>query len=248
MNRIIPSGGLLNDKSILFIEIQPFHQRQAIGRSRKIERELLRSQAFCFHKALRESLFFEAAQQHIIRQEMSISSLYNRVYGQRVSPESILARTFFHGRDNDGIIKSYDFRRLGELEILVGIHQSINTVFTRSNSTDRKSSAAIRTTYTIERQRRESRIGQIGMQADQHTFYRFQIRRVKQRAGNSHRIELRTGRKRISKALHRISFIIILDSIGKVDSICGISLQRILQVDHYPLAVRLYFRLLHLRR
>ena len=122
VNRIIPSGGLLNDKSILFIEIQPFHQRQAIGRSRKIERELLRSQAFCFHKALRESLFFEAAQQHIIRQEMSISSLYNRVYGQRVSPESILARTLFHGRDNDGIIKSYDFRRLGELEILVGIH------------------------------------------------------------------------------------------------------------------------------
>ena len=113
---------LFDDKSILFIEIQPFHQRQTVGRSRKIKREFFRSKTFRFHKTLREGFFLETAQQHIIRQEMGILSLYNRIYGQRVSPQSILAHTPFHGRDNNGVIKSYDLRRLGKFKILVGIH------------------------------------------------------------------------------------------------------------------------------
>ena len=122
VNRVVPPGCLLNDKSILFIEIQPFHQRQTVGRSRKIKREFFRSKTFRFHKTLRESFFLETAQQHIIRQEMGILSLYNRIYGQRVSPQGILAHTPFHGRDNNGVIKSYDLRRLGKFKILVGIH------------------------------------------------------------------------------------------------------------------------------
>ena len=122
MNRIVSPGSLLNDKSILFIEIQPFHQRQTVGRSRKIKREFFRSKTFRFHKTLREGFFLETAQQHIIRQEMGILSLYNRIYGQRVSPQGILAHTPFHGRDNNGVIKSYDLRRLGKFKILVGIH------------------------------------------------------------------------------------------------------------------------------
>ena len=186
MNRIVPSGCLLYDKSILFIEIQSLHQRQAVSRSCKIERKLLRYKAFRLHKALRERLLLETAQQHIIRQKVSIPPLHNRIYGQRVFPQSILTCTLLHGRNNERVIESYDLRRLGELKILVGIHEGIHAVLARGHPAYGEPSPAVRTSYAVERLCGKGRIGQIGMQANQQPFHRFQVRCIEQRAGNGH--------------------------------------------------------------
>ena len=86
------------------------------------------------------------------------------------------------------------------------------------------------------------------MQPDKHTFNRFQVRSIKQSSRNFHRIDFRTRRKGKSEITQRITFIIVDDSIRKVDCISGIRLQRVKQIHLYPLAGSLYFRLLYLRR
>ena len=132
---------------------------------------------------------------------MGILTFYNRIYCQRVYPGRILAHAFFHGRNDDGIIESYHFRRLRIGKILVGILQGIDAILAGSHSTDREASATVRAPHPLKRKFGKSRVGQIGMQADQHPFHRFKISRIQHCAGHSHRVEAVARRERIEKIL-----------------------------------------------
>ena len=117
---------------------------------------------------------------------MGIHLLHNRIYRQRVFPECIKAHSLIHRRNNQRVFESNHLGGLAIVEVLVGILQSIDTVFTRSDTSNRKTSAAIGTTYTFERSRCKGRIRQIGMHTYQHTFHRFQIECIQYGAGYRH--------------------------------------------------------------
>ena len=48
-------------------------------------------------------------------------------------------------------------------EVLVGIHQTVDTILAGSYTPDRETPTAVRTCHTVERQFVESRIVQVGM-------------------------------------------------------------------------------------
>ena len=73
---------LFDDKSILFIEVQTFQDRQSVRLTGKIESELLRNQSFRLDKILRIVELFKSTENDIIRQIMHIFLLNNRVVSQ----------------------------------------------------------------------------------------------------------------------------------------------------------------------
>ena len=158
MNSIIFQA-LLNNKSILLFKVQPLQHRQSIGFGRKIKRKFLRSQTFAFNKILRKQIFRKRTQYNIIRQIISIFSFNNRINSQRVHPSRILSHTFLPTGNNQRVIKSQRFALLAERKILIGIHQTKDTVFSRSNPPDYKMSATVRTGYPVKRQFSKCRIG-----------------------------------------------------------------------------------------
>ena len=81
MDRIVPLI-LFDDKSILFIEVQTFQDRQSVRLTGKIESELLRNQSFRLDKILRIVEFFKSTENDIIRQIMHIFLFHYRVVSQ----------------------------------------------------------------------------------------------------------------------------------------------------------------------
>lgn len=81
---------------------------------------------------------------------MSISSLHDRIYRQRIFPECIKTCPFIHGRNNQRVFESNHFSGLTIIEVLVSILQSIDAVFTRSNTPNCETSATVGTTYTFK--------------------------------------------------------------------------------------------------
>ena len=69
------------------------------------------------------------------------------------------------------------------------------------------------------------------MDSDQNALHRFQIRCIKDVAGHFHCIELLTRGETETEITQRIALIIIDDSVGEVNGIGGICLQRILEPD-----------------
>ena len=194
MNGII-SQILLYNKGIPLIKIQSFQHRQRICFCCKVERKLLRSQPFVFHKILWKQIFLKRTQNHIVRQIISVFPFYDRVDGKRIHPGSILTYTFFPAGNNQRIIKSKCFTLLAESKVLVGIHQTKNTIFPRGNATNRKMSTAIRTGYSVKRQFRKCSIRQIGVHPHQHSFNRLQVGGFEQCSGYFHRINRTSGRE-----------------------------------------------------
>ena len=130
---------------------------------------------------------------------------WQRVFKERPEPltlqdpSRIHADTFFHTRDNQRIVESNHLALLIKSKVLVGIHQTVDTILTGSYTPDRETATAVCTCHTVERQFIESRIVQVGMQSDEHTFNRFQIRSIEHCSRHLHRIDLRTGRERKCK-------------------------------------------------
>ena len=158
MKRINASGRLLHDESVGFIEIQSLQQRQAVSLSREIEREFPGFGTFAPDETLRQNPFFETAQYNVIRRKMSISSLHDRIYRQRIFPKCIKTCPFIHGRNNQGVFESNHFSGLTIIEVLVSILQSVDAVFARSNTPNCETSTTVGTPYTFKGYRSKGRI------------------------------------------------------------------------------------------
>ena len=121
-------------------------------------------------------------------------------------------------------------------EVLVGIHQAVDTVLAGSYATNREAPATVRTRHTVERQFVKSRIVQVGMQSDQDTFDRFQIGCIQYRSGHFHRINLCTGREGKREVTQRITLIVIDNGVREINGISSVRLQRVKQIHLYPLS------------
>ncbi|MPM94686.1 hypothetical protein SDC9_141834 [bioreactor metagenome] len=86
------------------------------------------------------------------------------------------------------------------------------------------------------------------MQAYQYAFNRFQVRCVEYGTRNNHAINGATRREGKSKITQRITFVVINNGIGEVNSISGIGFEGVEQIYRDLLPCRFNFRLLHLRR
>ena len=106
-----------------------------------------------------------------------------------------------------------------------------------TDTPDRELTAAVGATHTLERQRSENGIGQIGVQTYQNTFHRFQIGSVENGSGHGHGIEDIAGGKSKGEVGQRIALVIVLNSIGKVNGLGSIGTHGILQSDSHFLSV-----------
>ena len=136
-----------DDKCILLIKIQSFDGRKRIGFRTKIQRKTVQLFALALHQILHRVLFLKRTKNQVIGQEACVMHLVNRIIRQCIQlvPYGILTHSRTHVGHHQRIQESNGFRlRIKEI-VLVTVHQGINAVFSRSNSTNGKTSAAVST-------------------------------------------------------------------------------------------------------
>ena len=86
------------------------------------------------------------------------------------------------------------------------------------------------------------------MQSHEQALHRFEVESIQQRSRYGHRVQTVAGGERVREVFQRIALVVVLNGIAEVERVSDIVLQCVLQCDDHLLAVRPYFRLLHLRR
>ena len=136
-----------DDKCILLIKIQSFDGRKRIGFRTKIQRKTVQLFALALHQILHRVLFLKRTKNQVIGQEACVMHLVNRIIRQCIQlvPYGILTHSRTHVGHHQRIQESNGFRlRIKEI-VLVTVYQGINAVFSRSNPTNGKTSAAVST-------------------------------------------------------------------------------------------------------
>ena len=245
---VVASRGLLDDEGVALVEVQSAQQGERIGGCREVEAELLRSQPLGLGQALVEVYLLEAAQQDVVRQVVRVLTLHDGVDGQGVNPGRVLAHAEFITGDYERVVPGNLLHGLGEVDILVGVLQGVDAVTARRHAPDGEASPAVGAPHTLEGHRGESRIGQVGVEAYQHSLHRLQVRSVQHRAGYGHRVQPVARGEGEGEQFQRIALVVVLYGVAKVDGVRRVGLQRVVQVDDDPLAAGANLRLLYLRR
>ena len=236
------------DERFFGIKVKSLYLRKDGISITEIERETVRHLALCLQEISVCQRFRKSPEHHVIRQEMGIFHLVNRLDVQRVYPCGILSDIRLAGWYDD-VMGEGDFLTL-LIKHIVAVHvlQGIDAIRARRYALDDETSSTVRTAYTQHRLGLERRISLIIIETYENTLDRFQILSLQHISRNLHRINDGTCRKTIGIVAHRISLVVVADSIREVDSISGIGFQRIDKRNMNTLSCAFDFRHFELRR
>ena len=187
---------------------------------------------------------------------------------ERVAPYCVLSYGIRDAWFDDVVAIGYHLALLAEAVVSVGILQRHNAVFARGDAPHDEASSAVGARYA-EQRCREERVYEVALvvlrtqrprspvdgeviveriESHKYSLYGFEVLGVHHIARYLQRVDMVARGEAVGEVAERVVLVVVGDGVGEVHGVCGVLLERVLQLHHYLLSCAFYFGCLQLRR
>ena len=248
-------NGVVVERSVCYkaalIEVQTFDDGQRVGRSCEVEPYDIGVRTFALEQVLVLAFLKERIEHQVIRKVMDVWNDTNGVVVRRIAPNGIHAHIPFTSSCEGIGQKGNTFAFLRKEEVAILIFESESTILARLYALDAELARTICARDTSERLMPhngvvEERVYRI--KTDENAFYRLQVRCIEHSSRHFHCVNLFARTEAVSVVSHRIAFVVVDDSVAKIDGIGRACLQTVIKCHLHALAVSADVGRLNLRR